>query len=95
MFLEALHGRFEDEIQTQITEGELVALKQHGRPAKEYVKEFQKLAGRLQSWPERLLIHQFQMGLDRDIQQACVYRGLVPRLADWYKAAVDLDVARV
>lgn len=40
LFLEVLRVRFEDDIQVQITEGELVALRQRGCPAKDYVKEF-------------------------------------------------------
>lgn len=59
MFLEGLRGRFEDETRTQAAEGEIVSIKQRGRSAKEYVKEFKKFAGRLRAWPERLLIHQF------------------------------------
>lgn len=47
MFLEGLRGQFEDESRAQTAEGEIVALKQHGRSAKEYVKEFRKIAGRL------------------------------------------------
>ncbi|XP_060539607.1 uncharacterized protein LOC132708934 [Pantherophis guttatus] len=31
------------------------------------------------------------MGLDRDLRQACVYQGLPPCLAKWFKAAIDLD----
>lgn len=40
LFLEALRERFEDESRAQLAEGELVALKQRGRPAKDYVWEF-------------------------------------------------------
>lgn len=61
--MEALRTRFEDDTQVQITEGELVALRQRGWPAKNYVKEFHPLAGKLRTWPERLLVHQFHMGL--------------------------------
>lgn len=79
-FLEAVRFRFEDESCAQ--RGELVALKQKGRSAKEYAHEFHKISGRLQAWPERLLVHQFCTGLDRDLQQACVYWGLPPHLTD-------------
>lgn len=73
MFLESLMGRFEDETRTQGVEGEIAAIKQRGRSAKEYIKEFKKIAGRLRVWPERLLVHQFHMGLDRELRQACIY----------------------
>lgn len=32
------------------------------------------------------------MGLDKDLRQACVYWGLPPRLTEWFRAAIDLDV---
>lgn len=44
-FLEALRARFEDESSAQVAEGELIALKQRGLSAKEYVREFRKIAG--------------------------------------------------
>lgn len=92
MFLEDLRGRFEDESRAQSAEGEILALKQRGQSAKEYVKEFRKISGLLRAWPECLLIHLFHMGLDRELRQACVYRGLPPRLTEWFKVAVELDV---
>lgn len=92
LFLEGLRARFEDESRVQQAEGELVSLRQRGRPAKEYVRDFRSLAGRLRGWPERMLVHQFHLGLDRELRQACVYRGLPPRLSEWFKAAIDLDI---
>lgn len=92
LFLETLRGRLEDESRTQLVEGELVALKLGGWPAKDYVKEFCMIALRLRVWPEHLLVHQFHMGLDWDLRQTCVYRGLPPHLADWFRVAIDLDV---
>lgn len=56
------------------------------------MKEFCTLAGQLRAWPERLLVHQFLVGLDKELRQACVYWGLPPRLSEWFRAAVDLDV---
>lgn len=32
------------------------------------------------------------MGLDRELRQACVYRGLGPHIVEWYKVAVELDI---
>lgn len=88
-----LSTRLEDDTSAQVAEGDLFALRQRGVPAKDYVHEFRKIAGHLVGWPEHLLVHQFRMGLDRDLQQACVYRGLPPpRLNVWFKAAIDLDV---
>lgn len=91
MFLEGLRARFEDETRAQSAEGEIAAIKQRGRSSKEYVREFRKITGRLRAWPKRLLIHQFHMGLDRDLRQACVYRGLPPHLVEWFKAVIDMD----
>lgn len=59
LFLEMLRARFEYVSHTQQVEGELMSVKQQGRPAKEYVLEFYPLAGRLREWPECLLVHQF------------------------------------
>lgn len=93
LFLESLRARFEDDSQTQQAEGELVSLKQRGRPARDYGKDFWAIAERLRAWPERMLVHQFHLGLDRELKQACVYRGLLPRRTEWFRAAVDLDIS--
>lgn len=92
MFLEGLRAQFDDETRAQTAEGEIVAIKQRGWSAKEYVRKFRKLASRPRTWPERLLIHQFHMGLDRDLKQACVYQGLPPHLTVWFTAAIDMDI---
>ncbi|KAK9411889.1 hypothetical protein NXF25_003064 [Crotalus adamanteus] len=84
--------RFEDPTRLQRAEAQLVGLRQRGRPVQEYIREFQKVAGRLRSWPDCLLIHHFRAGLDTDIRRACVVRGVVGRLVDWVKAAVELDL---
>lgn len=91
-FLEPLRSQFEDETGVQVVEGELLAFKERGVPAKDYVREFRKIAGLLVGWPERLLVHQFQKGLDRDLRQACVYHRLPPKLNVWFRAAIELDV---
>ncbi|KAK9401814.1 hypothetical protein NXF25_010170 [Crotalus adamanteus] len=92
LFLDALHGRFEDPTRAQRAEAELLALQQGKRPAIEYVRDFRRLAGRLHSsWPERLLVHHFRAGLDHDLRQACVYRGVPNRLRDWFKVVVELE----
>lgn len=39
-----------------------------------------------------MLVHQFHLGLDWELRQACVYRGLPPRLTEWFRAAIELDV---
>lgn len=92
LFLEALHSRFEDASRLQQAEAEVLSLKQRGRPAADYVQDFRQLASRLcSSWPECLLVHHFQAGLDRELHQACVFRGVPNRLREWFRVAVDLD----
>ncbi|KAK9400308.1 hypothetical protein NXF25_013327 [Crotalus adamanteus] len=92
LFLDALKTRFEDPTRLQRAEAQLVGLRQRGRPVQEYIREFQKVAGRLRSWPHRLLVHYFRTGLDTDLHRACVVRGIVGRLSEWFKAAMELDV---
>ncbi|KAK9396385.1 hypothetical protein NXF25_019746 [Crotalus adamanteus] len=92
LFLDALRTRFEDPTRLQWAEAQLVGLRQRGRPAKEYIREFQIIAGRLRSWPDRLLVHHFRTGLDTDIRRACIVRGIGGRLTDWFKATVELDI---
>ncbi|KAK9397281.1 hypothetical protein NXF25_020642 [Crotalus adamanteus] len=92
LFLDALKTRFEDPTRQLRAKAQLVGLQQKGRPVQEYIREFQKVAGRLRSWPDSLLIHHFRTGLDTTIRQACIVRGVVGRLADWYRAVVELDV---
>lgn len=52
VFLEELRARFEDESQAQQAEVSIHNLKQRGQLAKEYVWEFQKVAGSIRQWPE-------------------------------------------
>ncbi|XP_039196604.1 uncharacterized protein LOC120306793 [Crotalus tigris] len=92
LFLDALKTRFEDPIRLLRAEAQLVGLRQGGRPVQDYIREFQKVAGRLRSWPDSLLIHHFRTGLDTTIRQACIVRGVAGRLTDWSRAAVELDV---
>lgn len=73
-------------------EGEIVSIRQRGQPAKNYIKEFKKVAGHLRVWPECLLVRQFYIGLDKELRQSCMYRGLPSRLSDWFKAVIELDV---
>ncbi|KAK9406629.1 stanniocalcin-2 [Crotalus adamanteus] len=40
----------------------------------------------------RLLVHHFRTGLDIDLRRACVVRGIVGRLSEWFKAVVELNV---
>ncbi|KAK9395714.1 hypothetical protein NXF25_019075 [Crotalus adamanteus] len=91
LFLEALQARFEDPSRVQRAEAEILGLRQKGRPVREYVREFQQVAGRLRTWPERLLVHNFHWGLDKDLRQACVMRGVPPRLQDWFRVVSELD----
>lgn len=46
-FLQKLRSRFEDEAQSQEAEAEIKAIKQRGCPAKEYVREFCRIARKL------------------------------------------------
>ncbi|ETE59976.1 hypothetical protein L345_14287, partial [Ophiophagus hannah] len=55
-FLQELRDRFKDESQAQESEAEIKEMKQRGCPAKEYIREFRRVAGKLQHWPEHLLI---------------------------------------
>lgn len=43
---------------------------------KEYVQEFWRVAGRMQQWLERLLVYIFKEGLDHELLNAYVYRGV-------------------
>ncbi|KAM3835807.1 uncharacterized protein M6D78_010313 [Vipera latastei] len=92
LFLEALRARFEDISRVLRAEAEVLDLRQQGRPAVRYVGEFRKVAGRLRSWPERLLVHHFKAGLDSALRRACVVRGVPARLQDWFRVAIELDI---
>lgn len=81
-FLGALRARFEDVSRVQRAEGELLAVKQRGRPAAEYVRDFRRIASKLRMRLECLLVHQFWAGLDRDLRQACVYCRIPSRLQE-------------
>ncbi|ETE60040.1 hypothetical protein L345_14221, partial [Ophiophagus hannah] len=63
-----------------------------GCPAKVYVREFQRLTGKLQYWPERLLVHFFKEGLDKELCNTCVCQGISDRIHDWYQMVVAMDI---
>lgn len=86
----ALQERFEDDTRSLQAEGDLLAIRQRGRPIKEYIRDFRHLAGKVHRWPERLLVHQFKGGLERTLQQACMCWGLLHRLQAWYQANTEL-----
>lgn len=50
LFLAALQERFEDSTRSQQAEGELFAVRERGRPVTEYIREFQRLAGKVRGW---------------------------------------------
>ncbi|KAK9395587.1 hypothetical protein NXF25_018948 [Crotalus adamanteus] len=91
LFLDALKTQFEDPSWVQRAEAELLGLRQRGRPVREYIREFQRVAGRLRSWPHRLLVHHFWAGLDSDLRCACVVRGIPGHLPEWFKVVMELD----
>ncbi|KAM3853102.1 uncharacterized protein M6D78_013402 [Vipera latastei] len=39
-----------------------------------------------------MLIHHFRAGLDDHLQRACIVRGIPPRLQEWFRVVVELDV---
>ncbi|KAK9395547.1 Retrotransposon-derived protein PEG10 [Crotalus adamanteus] len=92
LFLLGLRERFEDPSIGLKAAGQIHKIKQAGRPALEYVREFRKMAGRIEGWPEQSLIHHFIEGLDDHLSQACIYREVPDRLQEWYQTAVKLDV---
>ncbi|KAK9395445.1 retrotransposon-derived protein PEG10 [Crotalus adamanteus] len=92
LFLLGLRERFEDPSIGLKAAGQIHKIKQAGRPALEYVREFRKMAGRVEGWPEQSLIHHFIEGLDDHLSQACIYREVPDRLQEWYQTAVKLDV---
>lgn len=81
LFMEQLRASFEDESQALQAKKEIHFLRQRGRPAK-YVRDFRRVTGRLRQWSERSLIHYFKQGLDRDLLQACIYRGIPNQLRE-------------
>ncbi|KAK9395764.1 hypothetical protein NXF25_019125 [Crotalus adamanteus] len=91
LFLETLRAQFEDPSRVQQAEAEDLGLHQKGQPVREYVREFQRVAGRLCTWPECLLVYHFRWGLDKDLRQACVVRGVPSRLQDWFCVVSELD----
>lgn len=91
-FLQELRTRFKDDPETLQAEVEICMHKKRGRPAKEYVREFRRVAGKLQQWPECLLIYYFKEGLDRELFHACIYRGVPDWIHDWQQMVVALDI---
>ncbi|KAG8130970.1 hypothetical protein E2320_017516 [Naja naja] len=75
-FLETPRHRFDDSSWVQQVEDDLLAVKQHGQMVREYVQDFRRAARRIPTCPECMLVHLFMEGLDRELGQACLYRGL-------------------
>lgn len=92
IFLQELRARFKDESQTQQAEAEIQEIKQKSHPAKEYIREFRRLDGKLQHWPERLLVYFFKEVVDPELFPTCVCRGVPERIHNWYRMAVAMDL---
>lgn len=63
LFLSTLQKRFEDNTRAQQAEGDLLKVKQRGRPILKYIKEFRWLVGKVRGWPERLVVYHLKVGL--------------------------------
>lgn len=83
-------NQVEDEFQAVQAEKDIYHVKQRGRPAREYIREFQRVAGQIRQWPEQSLIHYFKAGLEHDLFQMCICRGNPDH--DWYRLATNLDI---
>lgn len=62
-----LRARFKDESKALRAEIKIYSLKQRGYPAKQYIREFWKIAGRIRQQSEQSLIHYSKEELDRDL----------------------------
>ncbi|XP_013926037.1 PREDICTED: uncharacterized protein LOC106552320, partial [Thamnophis sirtalis] len=91
LFLMPLRERFESS-RIQQAEAELRATRQQGKPVAEYIREFRCLASKVRMWPERLVAHDFKVGLQQTLHLACIYRGLPPRLTAWFQATTELAI---
>ncbi|XP_034275328.1 uncharacterized protein LOC117666666 [Pantherophis guttatus] len=91
-FIQLMRVRFSNVTQQVEAEHQITTLRQAGRPAKEFVWEFQRLAGKLRDWPEQLMVHTFKEALDPDLRQACSIRGTPTQIQAWYENAVALDL---
>ncbi|ETE57380.1 hypothetical protein L345_16905, partial [Ophiophagus hannah] len=56
-FLRELQSHFEDSSRAQEAEAEIKSIRQKGRPGKELVLEFRRLATSLRHWSQRILVH--------------------------------------
>lgn len=72
-------------------EAQIQGLRQAGHPVKELVWQFRRLAGKVQDWPGRLLVHPFKNALDPELRRACSIRGVTEGIQNWYTTAAMLD----
>ncbi|KAK9399062.1 hypothetical protein NXF25_014031 [Crotalus adamanteus] len=54
-----LRAHFGDNMQVRYVEFEICTIRQGNRPVMEYIREFQRLVGRLRQWLEQLLAYYF------------------------------------
>ncbi|KAG8139156.1 hypothetical protein E2320_001932 [Naja naja] len=78
LFLNALRTRFEDNSEGQQAEDVLLALRQKGRPVREYVNEFHRAADCI-------------LRPRPDLSQTCLYQGLPQQIEDSYQMTMELD----
>ncbi|ETE63207.1 hypothetical protein L345_11033, partial [Ophiophagus hannah] len=91
-FVRSLRARFEDPANPEKAEAEIKGLRQHGRPPKELVWEFRRVARRLQGWPKRLFVYYFKEALDLELRKLCTIRSVPDRIQDWYRMAIAMDL---
>ncbi|ETE57754.1 hypothetical protein L345_16529, partial [Ophiophagus hannah] len=79
-----LRSHFEDSSQAQEAEAEIKSIRQKGRPVKELVLEFRRLATNLRP-------HYFQESLDEELLKICFCHGLPEdRIYEWYQMAIAM-----
>lgn len=96
-FMVALRQRFKDPLADRKAKIKLQTIKQGGRTAAVYTREFRPLDDRLRRKGEEMLIKYFQRGLDPEVLYVCLRRGSAKTLQEWYVLAqeVDFDLAQI
>lgn len=92
MFLGELRTCFGNIMQTRRAENDVHNVKQGGPSVAEYIREFQKIAGRLRHWSEQLLTHYFRDGLNQELFYMCLPRGIPNQLHDWYQLVTKMEL---
>lgn len=91
-FMQGLWEQFEEPMAAHQVKACIHTLKQGKYPVTKYIQDFCSLASYLRDWSECMLVSYFQEGLNKELYQNCLPRGVLRNLQAWFQVAIKVEI---